>query len=163
MKSHLVTVLGLWLHIGTPQQGFAASTTETKTTPPLEKVPRHARCGELKRSARRLSVRTARPFRCGHSVDVTRCGDVHKNPGTEEDGCINIWRLDIAGLSSVKKMAFAVRLELHQTDIVLFQEINDRSDVAMKLYGYNDYLQVCSWRGGGVAILVRHSLPCERL
>ncbi|RNC32372.1 hypothetical protein TcCL_Unassigned05020 [Trypanosoma cruzi] len=99
---HLVAVLGLWLHIGTPQQGVAASTTETKTTPPLEKVPRHARCGEVKRSARRLSDKTARPFRCGHSVDIPRGGDVHKNPGTEEDGCITVWRLIIAGLSSVK-------------------------------------------------------------
>ncbi|RNC32345.1 hypothetical protein TcCL_Unassigned05054 [Trypanosoma cruzi] len=118
MKSHLVAVLGLGLHIRTPQQGVAASTTETKTTPPLEKVPRHARCGEVKRSARRLSDKTARPFRSGHSVDVTCGGDVQKNPGTEEDGCINIWRLDIAGLSSVKKIAFAVRLELHPPDIV---------------------------------------------
>ncbi|RNC35162.1 hypothetical protein TcCL_Unassigned01985 [Trypanosoma cruzi] len=70
---------GLWLCIISPQQGVAASTTETKTTPPLEKVPRHARYGEVRRSACRLSDRTARPFRCGHSVDITRGGDVHKN------------------------------------------------------------------------------------
>ncbi|RNC42197.1 hypothetical protein TcCL_NonESM08172 [Trypanosoma cruzi] len=49
---------------------IAASTTETKTTPPLEKVPRHARCGEVRRSACRLSDKTARPFRGGHSVDI---------------------------------------------------------------------------------------------
>ncbi|RNF08108.1 hypothetical protein TcG_10368 [Trypanosoma cruzi] len=36
---------------------------------------------EVRRSACRLSVRTARPFRSGHSVDITRGGDVHKNPG----------------------------------------------------------------------------------
>ncbi|RNC36500.1 hypothetical protein TcCL_Unassigned00501 [Trypanosoma cruzi] len=78
---HLVVVLGLWLRIGTPQQGVAASTTENKTTPPLEKVPRNARCGEVRRSACRLWDKTARPFRCGHSVDITRCGDVHKNSG----------------------------------------------------------------------------------
>ncbi|RNC32527.1 hypothetical protein TcCL_Unassigned04849 [Trypanosoma cruzi] len=59
---------------------------------------------EVKRSACRLSVRTARPFRCGHSVDITRCGDVHKNSGTEEDGFITVWQLDIAGLSSVKRL-----------------------------------------------------------
>ncbi|KAF8303867.1 hypothetical protein TcYC6_0036580 [Trypanosoma cruzi] len=108
-------VAGLWLHIGTPLRCVAASTTETKTTPPLEKVPRHSRCGEVKRSACRLSDKTARPFRCGHSVDITRCGDVHKNPGTEEDGYITIWQLNIAGLSSVKNIAFAVRLEQHPT------------------------------------------------
>ncbi|PBJ69213.1 hypothetical protein BCY84_20245 [Trypanosoma cruzi cruzi] len=95
---------GLWLRIISPQQGVAASTTETKTTSPLESVPRHARCGEVRRSACRLSDRTARPFRCGHSVDITRGGDVHKNPGTEEDGYIIIWRLNIAGLSSVKRL-----------------------------------------------------------
>ncbi|KAF8297666.1 hypothetical protein TcYC6_0078500 [Trypanosoma cruzi] len=83
---HLVAVPGLWLHVGTPLRCVAASTTETKTTPPLEKVPRHARCGEVKRSACRLSDKTARPFRCGRSVDIPLCGDVHKNPGTEEDG-----------------------------------------------------------------------------
>ncbi|KAF8277136.1 hypothetical protein TcYC6_0016960 [Trypanosoma cruzi] len=78
--AHPVAVLGLWLHTGTPLRCVAASTTE-KTTPPLEKVPRHARCGEVRRCACRLSDRTARPFRSGHSVDITRCGDVHKNHG----------------------------------------------------------------------------------
>ncbi|RNC44301.1 putative surface protease GP63 [Trypanosoma cruzi] len=34
MASRIVAVLGLWLHTRTPQQGVAASTTETKTTPP---------------------------------------------------------------------------------------------------------------------------------
>ncbi|KAF8279159.1 hypothetical protein TcYC6_0019370 [Trypanosoma cruzi] len=124
-----------------PQQGVAASTTETKVTSPLEKVPRHARCVGVRRSACRLSDKTARPFRCGHSVDITRCGDVHKNHGTEEDGFINIWQLNIAGLSSVKKIAFAARLEQHPPVIVLLQEINTRSATAAKLYGYNDYLQ----------------------
>ncbi|KAF8303726.1 hypothetical protein TcYC6_0037590 [Trypanosoma cruzi] len=79
-------VAGLLLHIGTPLRCVAASTTETKTTSPLEKVPRHARCGEVRRSACRLSDKTARPFRCGHPIDITRGGDVNKNPGTEEDG-----------------------------------------------------------------------------
>ncbi|KAF8282724.1 hypothetical protein TcYC6_0023640 [Trypanosoma cruzi] len=156
-------VLGLWLRIGTRQQGVAASTTETKTTPPLEKVPRHDRCGEVKRSACRLSDRTARPFRSGHAVDTTRGGDVHKNPGTEEDGYINIWQLNIAGLSSVKNIAFAVRWEQCPPDIVLLQEINDSSEVATKLSGHNDYLQARTGRGGGVVTLVRHSPPCERL
>ncbi|RNC46863.1 hypothetical protein TcCL_NonESM03250 [Trypanosoma cruzi] len=140
MKSHLVALLGLWLHIGTPQQGVAASTTETKTTPPLERVPRHARCGEVRQSACRLSVRTARPFRSGHSVDITRCGDVQKNHGTEEDGYITIWQLNIAGLSSVKKVGSFARLELPQPDIVL-QETNTRSATAAKLTGYNGFLQ----------------------
>ncbi|RNC36549.1 hypothetical protein TcCL_Unassigned00460 [Trypanosoma cruzi] len=109
MNSHLVAVLGLCLHIGTPLQCIAAGTTETKTTPPLEKVPRHARCEEVKRSACGLSDKTARPFRCGHFVDIPRGGDVHKNPGTEEDGYIAIWQRNIAGLSPVKNIAFAVR------------------------------------------------------
>ncbi|KAF8281560.1 hypothetical protein TcYC6_0006780 [Trypanosoma cruzi] len=134
MKSHLVAVLGFWLHIGTPQQGVSASTTETKTTPPLKRVPRHARCEEVKRSACRLSGTTARPFRCNHSVDITLCGDVHKNPGTEEDGYITVWRLNIAGLSSVKKAAFAAGWEQHQTEMVLFQEVNNRSDVADQIF-----------------------------
>ncbi|KAF8303993.1 hypothetical protein TcYC6_0041550 [Trypanosoma cruzi] len=163
MKSHLVAVLGLWLHIGTPLRCVAASTTETKTTPPLERVPRHARCGEVKRSACRLSDKTARPFRSGHSVDITRGGDVHKNPGTEEDGYITIWQLNIAGLSSVKKITSAARLGQHQPDIVLLQETNNRSATAAKLYGHNDFLQARTGRGGGVVTLVRHSLPCERL
>ncbi|RNC36414.1 hypothetical protein TcCL_Unassigned00627 [Trypanosoma cruzi] len=132
---------GLWLHVGTPQQGVAASTTETKTTPPLERVPSHARCGEGRRSARRLLVRTARPFRSGHSVDVTRGGDVHTNPGTEEDGFITVWQLNIAGLSSVKNIAFAARLEQRPPDIVLLQEINNRGGVATRLCGHNDYLR----------------------
>ncbi|KAF8289270.1 hypothetical protein TcBrA4_0001870 [Trypanosoma cruzi] len=161
--AHLVAVLGLWLHVGTPLRCVAASTTETKTTSPPESFPRHARCGEVRRSACRLSEKTARPFRCGHSVDITRGGDVHKNPGTEEDGYINIWRLNIAGLSSVKKIAFAARWEQHPPDIVLLQEINNRSDVATTCSGHNDYLQVRTGRGGGVAVLVRHCLPCERL
>ncbi|KAF8292208.1 hypothetical protein TcYC6_0120720 [Trypanosoma cruzi] len=113
-------VLGLWLRISTLQQSVAASTTETKVTSPLEKVPRHARCGELKRSACRLSDRTTRPFRSGHFIDITRGGDVHKNPGTEEDGFITSWQLNIADLSSVKKIAFAARLEQRPPDIVLF-------------------------------------------
>ncbi|KAF8303503.1 hypothetical protein TcYC6_0038120 [Trypanosoma cruzi] len=141
MKSHLVAVLGLWLHIGTPLRCVAASTTENKTTPPLEKAPRHARCGEVRRSACRLSDKTARPFRCGHSVDITRCGDVHKNPGTEEDGYITIWQLNIAGLSSVKKIASAARLEQHPPDIVLLQETNNRIATAAKLYGHNSFLE----------------------
>ncbi|KAF8303909.1 hypothetical protein TcYC6_0041270 [Trypanosoma cruzi] len=157
MKSHLDAVLGLWLRIGTPQQGVAASTTENKTTPPLEKVPRHARCGEVRRSACRLSDKTARPFRSGHSVDITRCGDVHKNPGTEEDGCITIWQLNIAGLSSVKKIASAVRLEQHPPDIVLFQETNTQSATAAKLYGHNDFLQAA------LGAVVALSLCCATL
>ncbi|KAF8291917.1 hypothetical protein TcYC6_0118380 [Trypanosoma cruzi] len=75
---------------------------------------------ELKRSACRLSDKTARPFRCGHSIDITRCGEFHKNSGTEEDGYITIWQRNIAGLSSVKKIAFAARLERNQTDIFFF-------------------------------------------
>ncbi|KAF8287002.1 hypothetical protein TcYC6_0026280 [Trypanosoma cruzi] len=160
---HLVAVLGLWLRIGTPLRCVAASTTETKTTLPLEKVPRHARCGELKRSACRLSDKTARPFRCGHSVDITRGGDVHKNSGPEVDGYITIWQRDIAGLSFVKKNAFAARLELPQPDIVLLQATNNRSATAAELSGCNGFLQARTGCGGGVAILVRHSLPCERL
>ncbi|KAF8303634.1 hypothetical protein TcYC6_0039490 [Trypanosoma cruzi] len=141
MKSHLVAVLGLWLHIGTPLRCIAASTTENKTTPPLEKVPRHARCGEVKRSACRLSDKTARPFRCGHSVDITRCGGVQKNSGPEVDGFITVWQLNIAGLSSVKKIASAVRLEQHPPAIVLPQEENTRIATAAKLYGHNGFLQ----------------------
>ncbi|KAF8303708.1 hypothetical protein TcYC6_0039720 [Trypanosoma cruzi] len=163
MKSHLVAVLGLWLRIGTPLRCIAASTTETKTTPPLERVPRHARCGEVRRSACRMSDKTARPFRSGHSVDITRGGDVHKNPGTEVDGYITIWQLNIAGLSSVKNIAFAARLDQHPPVIVLLQETNNRSATAAKLYGHNGVLQARTGRGGGVATLVRHSLPCERL
>ncbi|RNC38694.1 hypothetical protein TcCL_NonESM12034 [Trypanosoma cruzi] len=141
MTLHLVAVLGLWLRIGTPQQGVAASTTETKVTSPPEKVPRHARCGEVRRSACRLSVRTARLFRSGHSVDIARGGDFHKNPATEEDGYINVWQLNIAGLSSVKNIAFAARLEQRPPDTVLLQEISNRGEAATKLCGHNDYLQ----------------------
>ncbi|PWV09754.1 hypothetical protein C3747_75g39 [Trypanosoma cruzi] len=163
MESHPVALLGLSLHIGTSLRCIAASTTETKTTSPLEKVPRHARCGEVRRSACRLSDKTARPFRCGHSVDITRCGNVHKNPGTEEDGLITVWQLNIAGLSSVKKIASAARLEQHPPVIVLLQETNTRSATAAKLYGHNGFLQARTGCGGGVVTLVRHSLPCERL
>ncbi|KAF8277667.1 hypothetical protein TcBrA4_0108780 [Trypanosoma cruzi] len=163
MTLHLVTVLGLWLHVGTPLRCVAASTTETKTTPPLEKVPRHARCGEVRRSACRLLEKTARPFRCGHSVDITRCGELQKDPDTEEDGFITVWQLNIAGLSSVKKIGSAARLEQHPPDTVLLQETNTRSATAAKPYGYNGFLQSRTGRGGGVATLVRHSLPCERL
>ncbi|RNC52296.1 hypothetical protein TcCL_ESM10505 [Trypanosoma cruzi] len=44
-----------------------------------------------------------------------------------------------------------------------FQEMNNRSNVATKVSGCNDFLQACTGRGGGVAIQVRHSLPCKRL
>ncbi|EKF38984.1 hypothetical protein MOQ_000797, partial [Trypanosoma cruzi marinkellei] len=135
---HLVAVLGLWLHIGTPQQGVAASTTEVKATSPLERVPRHARCEEVRRSACRLSDKTARPLCCGHSFDITRCGDAHNNPGTEEDGYISIWQLNVAGLLSVKKIAFAARLEQHPPVTVLLQETNNRSATATRLSGCND-------------------------
>ncbi|RNC35431.1 hypothetical protein TcCL_Unassigned01691 [Trypanosoma cruzi] len=64
-----------------------------------------------------------------------------QEPWPEEDGYINIWQLNIAGLSSVKNIAFAARLEQRPPDIVLLQEINNRGDVAMKLSGHNDYLQ----------------------
>ncbi|RNC41437.1 hypothetical protein TcCL_NonESM08996 [Trypanosoma cruzi] len=157
MKSHLFAVLGLWLRIGTPLLCIAASTTETKTTPPLEKVPRHARCGEVNRSACRLSGKTARPFRCGHSVDVTRGGDVRKNSGTEEDGYITNWQLNIAGLSSAKKIASAARLEQRPPDIVLLQETNTRIATAAKLTGHNSFLQAAL--GAVVAV----SLWCATL
>ncbi|EKF28092.1 hypothetical protein MOQ_008171, partial [Trypanosoma cruzi marinkellei] len=156
-------VLGLWLHIGTPQQGVAASTTVVKATSPFERVPRRARCEEVRRSACRLSDKTARPFCCGHSFDITRCGDAHNNPGTEEDGYISIWQLNIAGLLSVKKIAFAAPLEQHPPVTVLLQETNNRSATATRLSGCNDFEQARTGRGAGVAILVRHSLPCERL
>ncbi|RNC33205.1 hypothetical protein TcCL_Unassigned04116 [Trypanosoma cruzi] len=110
-------------------------------TSPLEKVPRHARCGEVKRSACRLSDKTARPFRCGHSVDITRCGDVHKNPGPEVDGFIALWELSIAGISPVKRVAFVARLEQHPPDIVLLHEISNRSNVATTCSGRNDFHQ----------------------
>ncbi|KAF8282370.1 hypothetical protein TcBrA4_0081660 [Trypanosoma cruzi] len=64
-----------------------------------------------------------------------------QEPWPEEDGYINIWQLNIAGLSSVKNIAFAARLEQRPPDIVLLQELNNRGDVAMKLCGHNDYLQ----------------------
>ncbi|EKG02333.1 hypothetical protein TCSYLVIO_006645, partial [Trypanosoma cruzi] len=66
-------------------------------------------------------------------------------------------------LSSVKKVASAVRLEQHPPDNVLFQETNTRSATAAKIYGYNGFLQSRTGRAGGVATLVHHSLPCERL
>ncbi|ESS61559.1 hypothetical protein TCDM_10852 [Trypanosoma cruzi Dm28c] len=163
MTLHIVTVLGLWLHVRTPLRCVAVSTTETKTTSFLGKVPRHARCGEVRRSACRLLEKTARPFCCGHSVDITRCGEFHKNPGTEEDGFITVWQLNIAGLSSVKKITSAVRWEQHPPDTVLLQKTNTRSATAAKLYGHNSFLQYRTGRGGCVAVLVRHSLPCERL
>ncbi|RNC36836.1 trans-sialidase [Trypanosoma cruzi] len=123
---HLVAVLGLWLHIGTLQQGVAASTTETKTTPPLEKVPRQARCGELKRSACRLSDRTARPFRSDRSVDITRCGEFHKNSGTDEDGLVVIWQLIPSGPSPFR-IALAFRLAQHRPDMAPLQGCRHRS------------------------------------
>ncbi|RNE95867.1 uncharacterized protein Tco025E_09890, partial [Trypanosoma conorhini] len=161
-KSHLDAVLGLWT-TRTPQRGTAASTTETKTTSLLEKVPRRARRGEVKRSACRPADKTARPIRFGHSVDITRCGDVHKNPGPDEDGSVVVWQLNIAGLSPVKNIALAARLARHQPDIVLLQEVKNQSATATKFIGYTDFHQARGGRGGGVAVLVRHTLPCECL
>ncbi|KAF8278865.1 hypothetical protein TcBrA4_0105560 [Trypanosoma cruzi] len=46
----------------------------------LEKVPRHAR-GEVRRSACRLSTELHDRFAAATPVDITRGGDVHKNPG----------------------------------------------------------------------------------
>ncbi|RNE99902.1 uncharacterized protein Tco025E_09214 [Trypanosoma conorhini] len=75
MTLHLDAVPRLWA-TRTPQRGTAAGATETKTDSPLEKVPRRAWRGEVERSACRPADKTARPIRFGHSVDITRCGDV---------------------------------------------------------------------------------------
>ncbi|KAF8307997.1 hypothetical protein TcBrA4_0002390 [Trypanosoma cruzi] len=47
--------------------------------------------------------------------------------------------------------------------MALLQECRHQSAPATRLIGCSDFHQACSGRAGGVAFLVRHTLPCERL
>ncbi|ORC83695.1 uncharacterized protein TM35_000601260, partial [Trypanosoma theileri] len=162
MESHLDVVLGLLVLRGTSLQAIAVSAIETKTTSPLEKVPDHVRFGEVKRSFGSL-IKTARPSRDGKFVDITRCGDIHKNPGPDANGRLICWQLNIAGLSPLKKAALTHRLSAFLPDIVLLQETKNQSTTATKILGYCDFHHPRKGRGGGVAILVRHGLQCEQI
>ncbi|ESS55137.1 hypothetical protein TCDM_13407 [Trypanosoma cruzi Dm28c] len=135
----------------------------TTTASPLENVPRSVGCGAARRFACSPTDRTAQSFHCGHFVGITRCSGVRNSRSPDEDGVVVAWQLIPSGLSSVKNIASAARLEQHPPDVVRFQETNTRSATAAKLYGYNGFIQSRTGRASGVAVLVRHSLPCERL
>ncbi|RNC38631.1 hypothetical protein TcCL_NonESM12106 [Trypanosoma cruzi] len=124
--------------------------------------PRSVSCGAARRFACSLTDRTARLFYCGHSVGITRCGGVRKSRSPDEDGLVVVWQLRTSGISPLR-IALAARLAQHQPDTALLQECRHQSAPATRLISCGDFHQACSGRAGGVAFLVRHTLPCERL
>ncbi|KAF8307365.1 hypothetical protein TcBrA4_0018490 [Trypanosoma cruzi] len=134
----------------------------TTTASPLEKALRSVGCGAARRFACSPTDRTAQSFHCGHSVGIIRCGGVRKSRSPDEDGLIVIWQLIPSGTSPFR-IALAARLAQHHPGMVLLQECRHESAPATRLIGCGDFHQACSGRAGGVAFLVRHTLPCERL
>ncbi|KAF8277671.1 hypothetical protein TcBrA4_0111150 [Trypanosoma cruzi] len=134
----------------------------TTTASPLEKVPLSVGCGAVRRFACSPTDRTALSFHCGHSVGITRCSGFRRSRSPDEDGLVVIWQLLTSG-SSPFRIALAARLAQHQSGMALLQECRHESAPATRLTGCSDFHQACSGRAGGVAFLVRHTLPCERL
>ncbi|RNC53172.1 hypothetical protein TcCL_ESM09524 [Trypanosoma cruzi] len=134
----------------------------TTTASPLEKVPRSVGCGAARRFACNPTDRTARSLYCGHSVAIIRCGGVRKNRSADEDGLVVTWQLRTSGPSPLR-IALAARLAQHHPGMVFLQECGQQSAPATRLIGCGDFHQKCGGRAGGVAFLVRHTLPCERL
>ncbi|RNC55446.1 hypothetical protein TcCL_ESM07040 [Trypanosoma cruzi] len=134
----------------------------TTTASPLEKVPRSVGCGAARRFARSLTDRTAQSFHCFRFVGITRCGGVRKSLSPDEDGLVVIWQLRTSGPLPFR-IAPAARLAQQRPGIVLLQECRHQSAPATRLVGCTDLppgLQwACRWR----ALVVRHTLPCERL
>ncbi|KAF8306590.1 hypothetical protein TcBrA4_0022260 [Trypanosoma cruzi] len=133
----------------------------TTTASPLGKAPRSVGCGAARRSACSLTDRTAQSFHCGHSVGITRCGGVRKSRSPDEDGLVVACQLRTSGPLPFR-IALAARLAQHHSSMVLMQECRHESAPATRLIGCSDFHQACSGRAGGVATLVRHTLPCER-
>ncbi|KAF8300542.1 hypothetical protein TcYC6_0056820 [Trypanosoma cruzi] len=134
----------------------------TTTASPLERVPRTVGCGGARRFACSLADRTAQSFHCGHSVGITRCGGVHRSRSPDVDGLVVIGQLIPSG-PLLFRIALAARLAQHRPDMFLLPECRQQSAPATRLVGCSDFHQACSGRAGGVALLVRHTLPCERL
>ncbi|RNC51202.1 hypothetical protein TcCL_ESM11702 [Trypanosoma cruzi] len=134
----------------------------TTTASPLEKVPRSVGCGVARRFACSPTDRTAQSFQCGHSVGIIRCGGVRKSRSPDEDGLVVVWQLRTSGPLPFR-IALAARLAQHHLGMVLLQECRHESAPATRLIGCGDFHQKCGGRAGGVAFLVRHTLPCERL
>ncbi|RNE96966.1 hypothetical protein TcG_12786 [Trypanosoma cruzi] len=134
----------------------------TTTASPLEKAPRSVGCGAARRFACSTTERTAQSFHCGRSVGITRCGGVRKSRSPDEDGVVVIWQLRTSGTSPFS-IALAARLAQHHPGMALLQECRHESAPATRLIGCGEFHQACSGRAGGVAFLVRHTLPCERL
>ncbi|KAF8307411.1 hypothetical protein TcBrA4_0018420 [Trypanosoma cruzi] len=135
----------------------------TTTASPLENVPRSVGCGAARRFACSPTDRTAQSFHCGHFVGITRCSGVRKSRSPDEDGLVVAkWQL-IPSDPSPLRIALAARLAQHHPGMALLQECRHESAPATRLIGCSGFHQACTGRGGGVAVLVRHSLPCERL
>ncbi|KAF8277352.1 hypothetical protein TcBrA4_0111260 [Trypanosoma cruzi] len=134
----------------------------TTTASPLEKVLRSVGCGAARRFACSPTDTTARSFQCGHFVGINRCGGVRKSRSPGEDGLVVICQLRTSGPSPLR-IALAARLAQHHPGMVVMQECRHESAPATRLIVCSDFHQACSGRAGGVAFLVRHSLPCERL
>ncbi|KAF8278776.1 hypothetical protein TcBrA4_0105840 [Trypanosoma cruzi] len=133
----------------------------TPTAPPL-KVPRSVGCGGARRFACGLTDRTAQSFHCGHSVGITRYGGVRRSRSPDVDGLVVIWQLIPSGPSPLR-IALAARPAQHRPDMALLQVCRHQSAPATRLVGCSDFHQACSGRAGDVALVVRHTLPCERL
>ncbi|RNF07754.1 hypothetical protein TcG_10271 [Trypanosoma cruzi] len=134
----------------------------TTTASPLEKVLRSVGCGAARRFACSPTDTTAQSFHCGHSVGITRCSGVRRSRSPDEDGLVATWQLIPSG-SSTFRIALTARLAQNHPGMVLLQECRHESAPATRLIGCSEFHQACSGRAGGVAFLVRHSLPCERL
>ncbi|RNC35465.1 exo-alpha-sialidase [Trypanosoma cruzi] len=150
------------LSVGVIVAGHCCERDGDTTAPPLEKVTRSVGCGAVRRFACSPTDRTAQSFHCCHSVGITRCGGVRKSRSPDEDGLVVIWQLRTSGPSPFR-IALAARLAQHQPYMALLHECRHQSAPATRLVGCTDIHQACSGRAGGVVILVRHTLPCERL
>ncbi|RNC40380.1 hypothetical protein TcCL_NonESM10144 [Trypanosoma cruzi] len=149
------------LSVGVIAAGHCCERDGDTTASPLEKVPRSVGCGAARRFACSPTDRTAQSFHCGHFVCITRCGGVRKSRSPDEDGLVVVWWL----IPSFPVLLFfsAARLAQQQPGMALLQECRHESAPATRLIGCGDFHQACGGRAGGVAFLVRHTLPCERL
>ncbi|KAF8289631.1 hypothetical protein TcBrA4_0139710 [Trypanosoma cruzi] len=134
----------------------------TTTASPLEKVPcsvgcvaaRRFACSPTDRTAQSVSLRSL-----GRHQPLRWCP---QEPQPDEDGVVVVWQLRTLGPSPLR-IALAARLAQHHPGMVLLQECRHESAPATRLIGCSDFHQACSERAGGVAFLVRHTLPCERM
>ncbi|RNC38069.1 exo-alpha-sialidase [Trypanosoma cruzi] len=122
----------------------------TTTASPLEKVPCTVGCGAARRFACSPTDRTAQSFHCGHFAGITCCGGVLKSRISEVQAvppqdcpCC------LTGAAPARHGSSAGE-QAPECPVTRF-------------IGCSDFHQACSGRAAGVALVVRHTFPCERL